>query len=328
MGNRTVIINASAPLYNLACEKIKRWQENIGNNAVILRTDNIGTAPIECLVADSLYISVIRSYDTPKAISLLNWARDHNIYSEVGGPGTVFLAEHIENETGVVPVTSVDPRFERVLDGEETRYTFTTRGCIWGCPFCVVKELEGRDIHVYNTFPFSPMVGDNNLLLSPDWHINRVIRRLTNRYKSIDLNSGIDCRIFATDPEKYYSMLKKGNLKRWYFAWDSENQTKPIQETLAFMSKHYKKAGTFRSKVFVYILCNHPSCSPDEIEAKARKIISIGAAPYLMEYLPLDSLRRHYVAPNWVGVDINSLKAYYNTPSRWSQGDMDLIERE
>jgi len=307
---KVAIINASPDCYNLACEKIRNWQASLGNEVFSLRIDDQGTLEFEALACDKAFISAIHSYDVPRLVQAANMLQSRGVAVECGGPGTVFLSRFIAEKTGIKPMTKIDERFEHISGDYE--WTFSSRGCPRYCPFCVVSHIEGSRVIEYPYFVPAPNLSDNNLLMTSLDHQQRVVEKL-KQFSQVDINSGFDCRIFAKKPKFYYDLYSKLKLKMWRFAWDVPEEEKPIKETLKFMAW----MGHDRHTVQVYILCNYPGVSPDEVKRRAEIVLRFGGMPYLMKYIPLDSLNSHYVAPGWTEKDFQKLISYYNFPSVW-----------
>jgi len=305
---KIAVINKSQ-VYNLACHKIKNYHLSLGDEVIMAEK-----VDLFCLQAKKAYLSAIFSWDVPNLVQDAQLLLASGVEVEVGGPGTTYLQDYIKEKTCLIPKCTLDQRFEH--QPGEYELTFTSRGCPRGCDFCIVKVVEGTKIQTYQDFPVpcgqNPMVGDNNILATPVEHQQMVVERLKHLPK-VDFNSGFDCRIFAKKPNFYFNLYSKLKLKCWRFAWDHPEQEKPVEKVLKYL--HW--LGFDRHRVMVYVLINWPGITKDEAKRRAEKIISLGGMPYLMRYVPLNWLRRGYVAPGWREEDIEGLRLYYNLPQKW-----------
>jgi len=306
---KVAVINKSSQVYNLACHKIKNYHLSLGDEVIMAEK-----VDLFCLQAKKAYLSAIFSWDVPNLVQDAQLLLASGIEVEIGGPGTTYLQDYIKEKTGLTPKYSLDQRFEHQPGDYEL--VFTSRGCPRACPFCVVKEVEGTTIQTYPDFPIpsgpNPMIGDNNLLSTPIEHQKMVVEKLKH-LPQIDINSGFDCRVFAKNLPFYFKLYSKLKIKYYRFAWDRPEQEKPIERTL----KYLYWLGLDRHKVMVYILINWPGISVGEARRRAERVIKLGGMPYLMRFIPLDSLDRNYVAPEWTEGDIEELRSYYNFPQKW-----------
>ena len=134
---RTLVINCSAPHYNLGAHKLADWLRTHGDDVTYAE----GDPGLFAYGYDRVCLSVIFSWHAPLARSIALRVKRH---AEVwcGGPGMFTLGHWWRQETGLVCVRGLDPRFERQRG--TYRMTFASRGCPVGCSFCIVPQLEGR----------------------------------------------------------------------------------------------------------------------------------------------------------------------------------------
>ena len=121
-------------------------------------------------VCDQVFnISVVFSWDINKAHLMAYRAMDRGFKVVIGGPAT-----------------------HKFTEGEEivTRYnpcaTFTSRGCIRQCKFCLVPKLEGGLRELKQWTP-RPVICDNNLLACSRRHFDKVMDSL----KGIEMESKV-----------------------------------------------------------------------------------------------------------------------------------------
>lgn len=84
-------------------------------------------------------LSVVFSWDVPKAYARAVWLREEGYEVHVGGPG-VFVFNPLVFK-GVAQVGGTLPD---VVTRHNPMATFASRGCPVGCSFCIVPAMEGR----------------------------------------------------------------------------------------------------------------------------------------------------------------------------------------
>lgn len=308
---KVAVINSSAigmkgqPIYNLGVDRIANYHLQQGDEVVHKgRWD-----PMAAGESEKIYFSVIFTWDIPALIQQVDLVRDWGKQVEIGGPAATFMAKYITNKTGVLPHSGLDQRFE-YLPGEY-EMTFTSRGCPHACDYCGVKRVEPVFV-VYDNFPISRMLGDNNILATSPDHQRRVVDRLKEAYPKgkVDINSGFDVRYFKPRHFKLYSELR---LLQWRFAFDSMAVEKDVRRVAKFMSAQ----GLDRHKVTFYCLIGFPGQTTEEAFYRLNTIIELGHNPYPMRYWPLNSLDRSYVAPGWTEDLLYRMSMYYQTPYIW-----------
>ncbi len=299
---KVAIINASYPVYNVACEKIANYHRALGDRVYL------EWSPMTLQdVVDKFYFSVIFTWDIPELVRRVRMVRDWGKEVEVGGPAATFMPKYIERITGVKPHQSIDQRFE-YMDGEY-ELTFTSRGCPHHCPHCGVDQVEPFFVQ-YDTFPLAPKVGDNNILATQMSHQRRVVERLATLGKEIDFNSGFDVRFFK---EKHYKLYSQLPLVCWRFAFDTMAVEADVRRVAAIMRNHELD----RHHVTFYCLIGFPGYTPEECLYRLNTIIELGMNPYPMRFFPMNRPDRTYVAPGWNEDLLQRMSAYYQTPNLW-----------
>jgi len=71
--------------------------------------------------------------------------------------------------------------------------TFTSRGCNFKCPWCLVPKMEGKFRNVKNIVPGNT-IQDNNILLSNRDHLAKVFSMLKTQ-RAIRFSGGLDVRL-------------------------------------------------------------------------------------------------------------------------------------
>lgn len=221
---------------------------------------------------------------------------------KVGGILATLLHEKIEKETGIKPHRGLFEEAEKYPPDyslfPEFPYsiTFTTRGCIRKCRYCVVPILEPkfivRENWVNDINPTSKKIifWDNNWLCSPNLFTD--IEKLKIIGKPFDFNQGLDCRIFDAHIAERLSETKINPVR---FAFDNPSQDGYIQEAI----KIAKRCGLH--DIRVYVLYNSPEKydTPEFFYYRINELNKLGVAVYPMKYRPIDSTNPNWVSPSW-----------------------------
>jgi len=319
---KVVVINENSPVgprstpsYNLACDRIAEYHRNLGDEVVqdrILR-------PMDLLDAGKAYFSVCFTWDLPQAVEDINQARNY-CEVEVGGPAATAMPEYIKGHTGIQPHVGLDQRFENMQGNFGAGVS--SRGCPRACSFCIVNKIEGRKIVCYPDFAIpvggftgvgnNPYMLDNNILATPDDHQILFVERLKN-VRNLDLNSGMDCRIFAKDPEKYWNRFRRLKLECWRFAYDVEEEREPLKICAEFLAS---KGIDYRHQI-IFCLCGGPGQTFDMCVERLEFIKDLGCSPYPMRFRPLDAMQKPYTPPGWREGDLELLYNYFAVPYIW-----------
>lgn len=163
---------------------------------------------------------------------------------------------------------------------------FLSRGCIRKCPFCVVREKEGK-IHPVTPMNLNPNgkrihLLDNNFFANPDWRDAGKILKAYNQ--PVDFSSGIDIRIFNKEQASFLNSLRL--FKRIHIAWD--NPREPIDIIIKKAITHIKPY-----KLMCYVLIGYWS-TPEEDLYRVEKPREIGVDPFVMAFDRSDKYQRDF----------------------------------
>lgn len=238
-------------------------------------------------VGDTLYLSVTFSWQRSEAELI---ASQHKGKVVIGGIGSG------NNEAC--------PDYD-VLSMHNPLATFTTRGCIRKCPFCIVPKAEG-DFRELSGWKPAPMVCDNNILAASQKHFERVIDSLT-AFPYVDFNQGLDARLLN---DWHIEQLQRLRGVKIRFAFDHTNQEREVTDAIGKM----KRAG-FRD-FGVYVLIGFKD-APEDAHYRLEYIRSLGIWPNPMRYQPLNTqYKDSYVAPDWTEKELKRTMRYYSR-LRW-----------
>lgn len=292
-----LVVNCSAPHYNLGAAKLADWLRSQGY-AVTTDTGSPGMFAGEY---DLVALSVIFSHHALKAREIALQVRRH---AEVwcGGPGMAQLRGWWKRETGLECVVGLDQRFERQRG--DYPLTFASRGCPVNCWFCIVPRIEGKAFTLDWDFQPAPVLCDNNLSALPVEFQEHIIRRYRERGTPLkDANSGFEPRAFD---EATYARWKPVLRGPWRFAFDDLGEETDVRRVLEILRPEVAK------RKRVYVLCgNEPVTACYE---RARKVVEWGGEPFCQFVRPLnwlgEPLRYRF---DWTELRARDFCRYWNT---------------
>jgi hypothetical protein len=184
--------------------------------------------------------------------------------------------------------------------------TFTSRGCIRNCSFCLVPKLEGELIEL-DDWEVKPIICDNNLLATSQAHFDRVIDRLLEkRISKIDFNQGLDARILTAHHANRFSELPKNTIIR--LAWDNIKTEKIYLESFGKLIA----AGIKPQQIRTYVLIGYKD-TPADARYRLEKVRELGALPNPMRYQPLNATSRNsFVGENWTARDLIDYTRFFS----------------
>ena len=280
-----LLVNASAPTYNLALAKAARWWQRQG------ATVDVAKDVATLFRYDAVWISAVFSWHVPRLISMALDALAYGVQVEVGGPGTFGPRDLIKECTGLTPRYLPDCRFDR----EPGRYAmvFWSRGCpAMNCslgyprdgqsPICLVPAIEGVRYTLYPDTEPAPVILDNNLSALPRSHQELIVERtLSSGFHRVDANSGFEPHSFRLWTAELWRRLP---LLAWRFAYDELGERKAVLRTIGILDE----AGVSRRRLRIYCLAGNEPLKA--CEQRAREIQSWGCLPIVQRLRPLDWL--------------------------------------
>ena len=164
-----------------------------------------------------------------------------------------------------------------------------SRGCIRNCPFCVVRQKEGR-IQYAGAKPLNPIgryikVQDNNFFASPGWVAAGA--RLLSMGQPVDMQ-GVDVRILT--PPMLGLMAKLKHEKQIKIAWDNpKDDLVPAIKNMIEYIKPYR--------IMCYVLVGYWS-TPKEDLYRVETLRKLGVDPFVMAYNKKDYYQKRFA--RWV----------------------------
>jgi len=252
----------------------------------------------EWVEGDTAFISVVFSWNAQKAYMLCNYYKSQGYKVRCGGQ-SVYMNPDMFRDFDTSG--SVD-----ALEHHNPMATFTSRGCIRNCSFCLVPKLEGKLVEL-SSWEVKPIICDNNLLACSAKHFDRVIDYLIlGKLTRIDFNQGLDARILTEHHAQRFAELPKDTIIR--LAWDNT-----ATESLYLSAfEKLKTVGVKPQQIRTYVLIGYKD-TPEDALYRLEKVRSQGALPNPMRYQPLDALKKNsYVSELWNKKALADVMRYYS----------------
>jgi len=162
--------------------------------------------------------------------------------------------------------------------------TFTTRGCNFNCPWCLVPRMEGTFRELHHIEPGN-IIQDNNILLSSKKHLNKVFDML-RKEKSIRFKGGFDCRLLR---DWHIEQLRNLKIKELWLALDYENRFEVFQNACEKLAK----AGFTKDQLRCYVLAGYKE-SIFRAEVRLKFAYKCGTLPFIQPYRNSKSNKDEY----------------------------------
>lgn len=217
----------------------------------------VGDPPLWRPEADEVHVSVSFTWDRKEGQRLgLAWAQYYPLV-KVGGPA--LGGEGGEFEPGMYVKQGV---------------TFTSRGCIRRCPWCLVDS----PLRLLEIKP-GWIVQDNNFLATGRKHMGKVFEMLRAQRRAIKFAGGLDTRLVNDWVAEQLSGVR---ISEVFLAADTNGALKPLGQAvlrLPFLS---------RDKLRCYVLCAYGDETIEEAEERLKAVWEIGCLPFAQLYQPAD----------------------------------------
>lgn len=222
----------------------------------------IGDPPLPGILPpfDRIDVSVVFTWDIERAYKIGDMFKAaFNMPVSFGGPA-------FRSVSAFVPGLYVRPGV-----------TFTTRGCDFHCPWCLVPRHEGKFRCLAKIAPGN-IVQDNNLLLAPKTHLDKVFQMLRQQ-KRIRFTGGLDTRLLQ---DWHIEELRGLAVKEIWLACDSETRRSQFGKAVRKLSK----AGFSRRKIRAYCLIGYDGESMENAEDRLEYAYAVGSLPFAQYHRP------------------------------------------
>ncbi len=297
---------------SLGAMKLARWLRRTG-----WEVDEMGSVGMFD-THDLFAFSCVFSWHLPKLVEMARQAKNTGAEVWIGGPAVTFShrnAEYVRRETGIVPTTGLDERFER----EPGKYpmVYFSRGCpayTPACGLCPVPRIEGNEFRYYPESEPAPLLLDNNLSALPAEYQEFIIDRYAASWdgrKLVDANSGFEPHTFD---ESTLLRWKRFPLRYWRFGYDDLTEREQALEMMRLLRKH----GYHGEKVRVYTLIgNEPK---EACQQRVREVIEAGCHPWPQRLRPLDYLGGPLpVRHDWDEPTLIAFQRFYGLAALWGR---------
>lgn len=253
-----------APMANIALMKIARFHRNNGDDVAFHN-------PLFDQDAAVLYCSKIFQFSPD-----YEYAFAHRIIK--GGTGYDIASRLPDEIDRLEPDYSIYPECDYSMQ-------FFSRGCVRRCPFCVVREKEGR-IRPVDPMRLNPdgkriEVLDNNFFANPLW--GKAVYHLLDCNQPVNLH-GVDVRMLTEEQAEVLNRLP--HHKQIHIAWDKPQTD--IPKHIRRMLKHVPAY-----KVMCYVLIGYWS-TPEEDLYRVEKLRELGVDPFVMAYDRANKYQRDF----------------------------------
>ena len=166
---------------------------------------------------------------------------------------------------------------------KDTAYGFLSRGCPRGCPFCIVKDKEGRksykvaDLSEWWSGQKNIVLCDPNLLACRD-HMD-LLKQLANSKAWVDMNQGVDARMLTLENIEALNQVK---IKNIHFAWDLMDQSDAVLRGLTLYCLNGNRSSHWAYGT-VYVLTNFNTTMEENLY-RVYTLRDMGYDPYIMIY--------------------------------------------
>lgn len=256
------------------------------------------------------YLSVVFTWDLPKARKVAEYYRAIGCHVMAGGPAFTTHLAYLD-DIAEVPrkrvmrrgkMVDVPGDLPDVVRRHNPMATFASRGCSLNCAFCIVPLLEGALTPLADFEP-RPVLCDNNLSALPAEHQRHIIERYTRAgVPLLDANSGFEPTTFDDEVLARWTPINRGP---WRFGFDEATEGDAVRRVCHML----RDVPARRKQVYVMIGREPFDVCMDRIE----KIFAWGAEPYVQRFIPLNALeKKPKVAFDWTAQLLDDVQRWVN----------------
>ena len=256
--------------------------------------------PVSWTEGKKAFLSVVFTWDLPRAISEAEFLHRAGYRVHVGGPGV-----HVKTDERKYLETfaRVGGTVEDAVARHNPSATFASRGCPVGCWFCIVPSMEGRTFTEIENFPVRPVLCDNNLsALRDDYQAHIVRRYLDDGVPLLDANSGFEPKTFTEDVYERWRPINRGP---WRFAFDEQAEAEDVRRVLAML----RDVSVRKKRVYV-LIGNEPFASCMD---RVKRVISWGGEPHCQPVMKLNAtVKQPWVRFDWTDRKLRDVARWAN----------------
>lgn len=212
-----------------------------------------------------------RQFDHVYCSSIFSYTKKHTVPKRTICGGTGFdITSRLSQE-----IEAADLDYSIYPDCQ-TSYIWFSRGCIRDCPFCIVRQKEGkiRPVEPKNLNPNGRYITimDNNFFASEKWP--SAIAWLRYRKQQVDIQQGIDARLLTAKMCK--ALLTLRHYKQIHIAWD--NPKEDLEPKLREITKIIRPW-----RLMCYVLIGFWSTEEEDLH-RIDTLRSLGIDPFVMPF--------------------------------------------
>lgn len=187
-----------------------------------------------------------------------------------------------------------------------------SRGCIRDCPFCIVRQKEGK---IYSVKPknLNPKgeyikITDNNFFANPKWR--EAVKKLEELNQPVEFQCGIDVRLFTKEQGEALQKLK---IKKYFhIAWDDPKDN--LIGKIKFLKEYIKPY-----RIIVFVLIGYWSNEEEDLY-RVEELRKLKVNPFVMPYDKKDRYQKDFA--RWVNFKAIfktvKWKDYRNNPKKYN----------
>jgi len=250
---------------------------------------------VDWIEGNTAYLSVVFSWNMPDARQRVIGYGNLGYQVKVGGPAVAYRPEYLAD------VAEVIEDYPDAVALHNPNATFTQRGCVRSCKFCIVPKIE--TMGELSDWPIRPIVCDNNFLACSEGYFNRAIDRLKPLAK-VDFNQGLDARLMTAARADRLAELDMRGVR---LAWDHIGMEKSFLQAVQLLTG----AGFPSNVLRTYVLIGFND-TPEDALYRLETVRGLGIWPNPMRYQPLNALNRNeYIAPGWTDAELKRVMRYW-----------------
>lgn len=258
---RVRLVDVDSAIPNLALMQVSAWHKQQGDEA-----------GFDIAEPDKVYVSCVFAKNAEQARGLATLWPEADVV--LGGSG-------LNREWLPAPMQMVKPDYD--LYPSEYSLGFTTRGCVRRCPFCIVREKEGRLRRWQHVREFADerfgqvSLLDNNILGDRDWFFEQTDWLIAHK-KKVDFVQGLDARLIDAEIAARLKELRHAHQIR--FAWDNMADEAAVRRAIDLLNAARIRV---RGAVSFFVLVGFDTTFDEDLY-RCRKLKEWGANAFVMRY--------------------------------------------
>jgi hypothetical protein len=267
---------------------------------------NWGKSPLVWRYGSTEYISVVFTWDLPKAKEIYKQRSIGIEKKYIGGPAVNMFPEYFNDcKEAINHDFPYSPG--QILRKYNPFAGRSSIGCPNKCGFCAVKKIHPKFKEFKILTPI-PIICDDNLLACSRKHFDMVIDK-QKCLNSCDFNQGLDASLLTRHHANRFAELKNPLIR---LAWDDVNEGSEIERAILYL----RKAGIPRRNIRCYVLIGYNDTPENALYRLESLYYLFGIKPNPMRYQPFSGIhcltKNSYVHPNWTKELLDKFMSYWS----------------